>query len=93
MPEGGKSTIIVNRYERSNANRRACIAFHGTKCQICNFDFEKKYGVLGKDYIEVHHIVPVSKLGADFLINPIDSDSSLSKLSCYKFIQEYLHIL
>lgn len=31
-------------------------------CQICNFDFEQIYGEIGKDFIEGHHIVPVSEL-------------------------------
>lgn len=30
------------------------------KCSICGFDFEKTYGNFGKDYIELHHINPVS---------------------------------
>ena len=29
-------------------------------CSICEFDFYKKYGDLGKGYIECHHVVPVS---------------------------------
>ena len=24
-------------------------------CEVCNFNFEKKYGDIGKDYIEAHH--------------------------------------
>ncbi|WP_413790405.1 HNH endonuclease [Bacillus thuringiensis] len=37
---------------------------HGGKlfCEICGFDFYKTYGELGKDYIEGHHITPVSQL-------------------------------
>lgn len=31
-------------------------------CEICQFDFEKVYGEIGKDFIEGHHIVPVSEL-------------------------------
>lgn len=31
-------------------------------CQICNFDFEQKYGTHGKDFIEAHHLLPVSEL-------------------------------
>ena len=31
-------------------------------CQGCGFDFEKKYGIRGKDYIECHHTKPVSEL-------------------------------
>jgi 5-methylcytosine-specific restriction protein A len=31
-------------------------------CQGCGFDFEERYGIRGKDYIECHHIKPVSEL-------------------------------
>lgn len=31
-------------------------------CQGCGFDFEKKYGIRGRDYIECHHTKPVSEL-------------------------------
>lgn len=43
---------------------------HGYKCAICGFDFEKMYGALGKDYIEVHHIVPLSKIRREYIIDP-----------------------
>lgn len=32
------------------------------KCEICEFDFEDRYGEIGKDFIEGHHVIPVSKL-------------------------------
>lgn len=37
---------------------------HGGRlfCQVCDFDFGARYGPLGEDYIEAHHIVPVSEL-------------------------------
>ena len=31
-------------------------------CEICRFDFEETYGEIGKDFIEGHHIIPVSEL-------------------------------
>ena len=31
-------------------------------CQICGFDFEKEYGVIGSDYIEGHHTKPISQM-------------------------------
>ena len=31
-------------------------------CEICEFDFESKYGQRGKDYIEAHHRTPISEL-------------------------------
>ncbi len=30
-------------------------------CQICGFDFRKKYGSLGDDFAEAHHIIPLGK--------------------------------
>lgn len=34
-------------------------------CQVCGFDFEKAYGYIGKDFIEAHHTIPVSKMESD----------------------------
>jgi 5-methylcytosine-specific restriction protein A len=31
-------------------------------CQICDFDFDKTYGSIGKDFIEGHHTVAVSDM-------------------------------
>lgn len=31
-------------------------------CEICGFDFEKKYGAIGKSFIEAHHTIPVSEM-------------------------------
>lgn len=30
-------------------------------CELCNFSFEEKYGNIGKGYIEVHHLKPISQ--------------------------------
>lgn len=35
-------------------------------CCICEFSFEEYYGDIGKDYIEAHHVVPVSELKEDY---------------------------
>jgi len=69
LPEGALSHIQVNRYERSPFNRQACLRLHGYICKACCFDFGVKYGNLGKDFIHVHHVVPVSELGPDYDIN------------------------
>lgn len=31
-------------------------------CQVCDFDFEKEYGLIGKDFIEAHHTIAVSEM-------------------------------
>jgi 5-methylcytosine-specific restriction enzyme A len=71
LPEGAVTRISVNRYERSRYNRTLCINFHGCSCKVCGMNFEKLYGSIGTGFIHVHHIVPVSKVGADYVINPI----------------------
>lgn len=50
--EGKKKVYYTTKYERSTKNREAAIRIHGTKCMICGFDFEEKYGELGKIFWE-----------------------------------------
>ena len=38
---------------------------HGYVCQVCEFDFETEYGSLGHEYIEAHHLTPISELPLD----------------------------
>lgn len=33
-------------------------------------NFEKKYGELGKDYIEIHHIKPISEIDSEYVVDP-----------------------
>lgn len=34
-------------------------------CEICGFDFYERYGVIGEDFIEGHHTIPVSELAEE----------------------------
>jgi 5-methylcytosine-specific restriction protein A len=71
LPEGARTTVTVNRYERSPANRAACLAHHGPQCFVCRFDFESVYGERGEGFAEVHHRVPVSKMGGEYRLDPV----------------------
>jgi 5-methylcytosine-specific restriction protein A len=70
FPEGASMQVLVNRYERDPRNRSAAIAIHGSTCAVCDFSFEAQYGDTGLGYIEVHHLKPLSTLGANYQINP-----------------------
>lgn len=59
------------RYERDANARKKCIDHYGCKCAVCGMDFEKTYGELGKGFIEVHHIIPISQRGGEYEVNPI----------------------
>lgn len=70
--EGRIKTVAVNYYERSAKARNACIAAHGTICEVCRFDFGEIYGVIGKGFIHVHHLRDVASIGKEYEINPIE---------------------
>ena len=69
VTEGLKKQVTVNRYERSSIAREKCIEVHGNKCRICSFDFEKVYGEVGKNYIHVHHVIPIHTIGESYTID------------------------
>lgn len=71
-PEGMKSVVLVNRYERSPEARLACKKYWGTNCIVCAFDFGRTYGDHGKDFIHVHHLTPISEVGMEYLVDPIN---------------------
>ena len=68
--EGVISIVLVNKYERNPLARRICIHHFGCFCNICKFDFYRKYGEWGKNYIHVHHIIPISSLKKEYIIDP-----------------------
>lgn len=67
--EGAVYKITVNKYERSSIARQRCIEYNGKKCLVCGIDFEKKYGKLGKDFIHIHHVIPLNKIGKEYVVN------------------------
>ncbi len=70
-PEGATRTITVNANERSAKARLECKEHYGTRCSICGFSFQKAYGDLAADYIHVHHLKPLHKIKAEYLVNPV----------------------
>lgn len=72
LHEGRSLTVEMTTYERNPEARRRCLAHFGSACQACGFDFERTYGILGHGFIHVHHIVPLSEIGEQYVVNPID---------------------
>jgi predicted HNH restriction endonuclease len=67
--EGHIITVNVNRYERSSIARDNCIAFHGSKCKICELDFGEVYGDIGEGFIHVHHLKPLHTIAKDYIVD------------------------
>jgi 5-methylcytosine-specific restriction protein A len=70
LPEGARTRIEVNRYERDRRNRAAALAIHGYSCKACKLDMEERYGSAAAGMMEVHHVTPVSQVGEDYIIDP-----------------------
>ena len=68
--EGALTQITVNRYERDVKARKACLEKHGYSCGVCEENLADKYGELGKEFIHVHHIVPLHEIKREYKINP-----------------------
>lgn len=67
--EGVKKLVLVNKYERSSIARKKCIDFHGLDCKVCGMNFLKKYGEIGNDFIHIHHLTPIHKIGKQYKID------------------------
>lgn len=71
-PEGVREMISVNRFERNVEARQKCLEVKGCSCAVCGMNFEKIYGEIGKNFIHVHHIKPLSEIGQEYQVNPIN---------------------
>ncbi len=90
FPEGREIEIRHNARERNQALiKKAKDSFkhkHDGKvfCEVCNFDFSKKYGLVGEGFIEAHHTLPVSELNAAMKTKV--SDIALVCSNCHRML-------
>ncbi|MFC0189461.1 HNH endonuclease [Fictibacillus aquaticus] len=72
LEEGQIKTVTVNVYERNPIARKKCMEHYGAQCHVCEMDFEKTYGDVGKDFIHVHHIKPLHEIKQGYVVDPIN---------------------
>jgi hypothetical protein len=71
LVEGASVQITVNAFERNQIARQLCIEAHGSVCCICGFDFGLVYGLEANGYIHVHHLLPLSEIRSDYIVDPV----------------------
>lgn len=77
---------VHSRIERSASIPKEVKRLQGYNCLACGFNFETAYGELGKDFIEAHHVVPVSvSAGKEKQVNLLD-DFLVLCANCHKMI-------
>lgn len=86
--EGNKVEYYVTKYERNPVYREQAIKIHGLTCQICGFNYEKKYGRVGENFIEVHHKKPLFSLEGESIPNP-ETDMICVCSNCHRMIHRY----
>ena len=69
-PEGKLLFKLHTSRERSKElikkkKRQALKEFGVLRCEACGFVFSQKYGLLGDNFIECHHTIPISTLPVD----------------------------
>lgn len=70
--EGALKKVYVNRYERDPKVRDACLRAHGFDCKACGINLARIYGPkLGKGFIHVHHLKPISTIGDAYEPDPV----------------------
>lgn len=90
----GQGTTVENyakyrvhtRIERNARIPKEVKRLQGYSCLACGFNFETMYGEIGKNYIEAHHVVPVSvNAGQKKQVNYFD-DFLVLCANCHKMI-------
>ena len=69
--EGSTKRITVNAYERSRKAAQLCVDHYGRDCSVCNFNFARTYGEVGAGFVHVHHLKPLSEVGSEYRVDPI----------------------
>lgn len=76
------------RVERNKKLAARAKRIHGYKCKACGFDFELKYGALGRGFIEAHHLTPLAELkGQKVTLDP-RNDFTVLCANCHRMIHK-----
>lgn len=69
--EGMGEKVLVNRYERNPAARRACLEHFGCVCAVCGMSFGEVYGAAVLGVMHVHHLNPKCDAHGLVEVNPL----------------------
>ncbi len=70
--EGTVQEVLANEYERNPAARQRCLDHYGYTCCVCLINLQNIYGDLGRNFIHVHHKVPLANIGEEYQVDPIN---------------------
>jgi len=68
--EGTPKQVLVNAYERNAKARKHCVRLYGACCIVCKLVMGDRYGMVGKDFIHVHHLRPLARTKGKYVLDP-----------------------
>jgi 5-methylcytosine-specific restriction enzyme A len=77
---------VHKRVERNQRLAQKAKRILGLTCQACGFNFEETYGPTGKDYIEAHHLTPLSQLKGKRIAFDAKQDFAVLCANCHRMI-------
>lgn len=82
-----RKIYCLHRNIERNSSAKKVKKIHGLKCECCGLNFEEQYGEIGKGFIEVHHLIPLSslKLG-ECRKYDLDKDFAVLCSNCHRMI-------
>lgn len=76
------------RVERNTDISKKVKKAKGYICEACDFNFEDKYGELGREFIEAHHLIPISSLGLGTFQVDLKKDFAVLCSNCHRMIHK-----
>ena len=64
--------VSVDAHERNPVAHQACVVRHGNKCSVCGLCFKKRYGAVGRGFIEIHHLEATPRPESGQALDPVD---------------------
>ena len=58
------------------------------ECEVCGFDFQEKYGPLGEDFAECHHVIPPDAIKASS--NTRLTDLAIVCANCHRMLHRLM---
>ena len=76
------------RIERNRKLAHRAKLHHGFSCRACGFDFQAKYGSIGRNFIEAHHLTPLAELKGQKLTLDAKRDFTVLCSNCHRMIHK-----
>ncbi len=83
-----KQIRLHRRIERNTALSKKVKKIKGYRCETCEIKFTDIYGDIGKNFIEVHHLNPISELGVGSFKVDLVNDFAVLCSNCHSMIHK-----